>query len=224
MAPKSQKTKANQKMGKKATEQLEISLRKKIKDFVVSLGHDAEDIGEEIKKTSKVLAKRLNRKFKNAKEQVEETVKKAKKDIGKKAKSKRSKTDKNLEKASKELKKLAKKAVSVTNVDVLPTIQKEDSNVRKASAPRKRASTTATAKPAAKTTATRKTNAQSTAKAKTTRTAKTPAKATNPADAHPEIPKTRGRKAFNSAPKSDPKPHNTDAVLEAGPANKYKRG
>ncbi|HET8828579.1 MAG TPA: hypothetical protein VFM79_04525, partial [Pelobium sp.] len=180
---------------------------------VFSLGHDAEEIGDEIKKTSKVLAKRLNRKLVEAKKSIDEKVskvKKSKKEVDKKADRKVKEV---VSKAKKETKKLAKKASSVKNVDVLPTITK------------------ASKIPTAKTTAsvaTKKKAPVKVANTKATSKKKEPAKegsTTEAENAHPETPVVSKRKnASAPIPKSATKPHNTDLPLEAGPRNKYKRG
>lgn len=221
MATKSQKIKTPFKDDKKSTEKLEISLRKKIKDFVFSLGHDAEEIGDEIKKTSKVLAKRLNRKMKSAKKSIDEKVSQVKK--FKKAETKKStvKVDKIVSQAKKDGKKLAKKATSVKNVDVLPVINKVAKKAvpvaKKAiSSAKKAVPVTKKAIPATKTTA-------KPVQRRKPQTEELP----EPKDekvAHPETPEVTKRKPKAPIPKSDTKPINTDLPLEAGPRNKYKRG
>lgn len=210
MATKSQKTKAQEKGVKKATEKLEISLRKKIKDFVFSLGHDAEEIGDEIKKTSKILAKRLNRKLKEAKSTIDKKVAKVKttkKELVKKAESN---ADKVVRKAKKESKKLARKAASVQTIDVLPALKKE---VKKATA---------------KTVVKKKAPVKASTVKPPVAKKKVAAKETifdNQQNAYPETPAPKKRQTVaNRATKSDTKPHNTDLPLEAGPRNKYKRG
>lgn len=72
---KTQKTKAKSK-DKKAyqKEKLEINLTEKLKVFVKSLGHDADEIGDEIKKASKILSKKLKKKIGDAKNALENKV------------------------------------------------------------------------------------------------------------------------------------------------------
>lgn len=213
MARKSQKANSSNKIDKKAKEKLEISLRKKIKDFVFSLGHDAEEIGDEIKKTSKILAKRLNRKLKETKKTIEDKVKKSKKINPKKTESK---VDEIVYKAKKEAKKLDKKSSSVKSVDVLPTIKKETKRVAPVKKPvvakstaTKAVTKTAPVKISAKAAPSKATQKTTTGKASV--------------NAHPETPVVKRRRA-TATPKSDTKPQNTDLPLEAGPRNKYKRG
>lgn len=214
MATKSQKTKPPFKEDKKSADKLEISLRKKIKDFVFSLGHDAEEIGDEIKKTSKVLAKRLNRKMKSAKKSIDEKVSRVKKSKKVEVKKTTDKVEKIVNKAKKDSKKLAKKASSVKNVDVLPAITK----VAKKAVPaiKKAIPTTKKVIPATKTTA-------KPVQRKKPQTEEVPEPKEEKV-AHPETPEVIKRKPRVPIPKSDTKPHNTDLPLEAGPRNKYKRG
>ena len=216
MATKSQKTKAPQKVVKKATEKLEISLRKKIKDFVLSLGHDAEEIGDEIKKTSKILAKRLNRKLKEAKNTIDKNVAKVKTSKKSAVKKAEAKADKVVEKAKKETKKFARKAASVKAVDVLPALKKEiKKEVKKA---------TSIAKSAVKRDIPSKTVANKPTVSKKKPTVKDDPIINN-TNAHPETPAPKRRQSVSKTiPKSDTKPHNKDLPLEAGPRNKYKRG
>jgi len=191
MATKSEKLKASSKTDKNLTAKLEVSLRKKIKDFVISLGHDAGDIGNEIKKTSKVLEKRLNKKNKKAKKAIEKKVSQVKKQSKKEEKKAVKSVDEIVQKAKKETKQLTKKASSVKKVDVLPIIAEKAKKTISATKP--------TAKPVVAVKAGKLKQAPIPKEKKTT-LQKTP-------------PVTR-RKTAALVAKTNTKPQNTDLPLE----------
>ena len=72
---KTSKVKVTKKLKAKAKNEIEIDLTAKLKAFVISLGHDAEDIGSEIKKASKLLSKKLSSKLKNLKKAGTQKIK-----------------------------------------------------------------------------------------------------------------------------------------------------
>lgn len=120
---KTPKTKSRTKEVKKNLKNdFELSLRKKMKDFIVGLGHDAEDIGAELKKASKILAKKLGTKLKDLKQSVD-----TKKDVKKSASSNKI-AKKDLEKTTRKLTKVivkaSKKAVDKAT-DIEEIIKKE---------------------------------------------------------------------------------------------------
>lgn len=225
---KSEKSKVKSSNGK-----LEISLTEKLKDFVKSLGHDAEEIGDEIKKASKILSKKLKSKIKKAKTSLDNKVsdlkkdKKTKKKADKKLiketpvndKKKLAEVEKIINKAKKQTETAPKKASSVKNVDVLPVLNKDTATKEKAvvtkakpvSKPIAKAPVkAATAKPVVK---------------KAPLKAKTETKEDKNDNSHPETPEVPKRNSrAKVAPKSDPKPKVTDLPEQAGPNNKYNRG
>ena len=87
---KTNKTKPNKSVSKKtAKKQLEHSLTERFLEAVKGLGHNAEMIGEDIAKVSKVVAKKLSKKFQEVKLAVGhklEEVKAEKKPVAKKVK------------------------------------------------------------------------------------------------------------------------------------------
>lgn len=94
---------------KNKNQELEKDLSEKLRYFFTSLGHDVEDIGEELKKTSKLLAKKLSKKFE-----------KVKSVMGDKLQNANEKIDKNIDVAKKEISKdkaLLKKAIKKISKD-----------------------------------------------------------------------------------------------------------
>ena len=117
-SPKSKTIKKELK--KKAKSTIELNLGSKIKEFVKSLGHDADEIGDEIKKASKILSKKLTSKIKNVKKIINEKLKTAEAEV--KAIKKTSKKD--LSKAAKQVKKVVRQTEAAAN-KAKKTIQNE---------------------------------------------------------------------------------------------------
>lgn len=86
---------------KKVKADIEVDLTKKIKDFVLSLGHDAESISSDIKKVSKLLSKKIVSKIDNVKKVLNTKLNIAAADV-KKA------TKKDIQKVKKEVAKIVK--------------------------------------------------------------------------------------------------------------------
>ncbi len=63
---------AIKKSKKNIKHKLETDLSEKLRSFVTSLGHDVEDIGDELKKASKIIAKKLSKKISDVKFAVSE--------------------------------------------------------------------------------------------------------------------------------------------------------
>ncbi len=106
---KAKKTSVSDKQRKKQIKSdLEVNLKSKLSDFVKSLGHDANDIGAEIKKMSKLLAKKLSRKVKSVKSITE--FKKESKGEPQKSKAVKKETVKSPEKVKKVIAKATKKS------------------------------------------------------------------------------------------------------------------
>jgi len=106
---KTKKTKDfNRKVKKQIKNDLEVNLKSKLSDFVKGLGHDANDIGREIKKMSKLLAKKLSSKIKSVKSITE--LKDAKKAEVSKPKVVKREAVKSPEKVKKVIAKVVKKS------------------------------------------------------------------------------------------------------------------
>lgn len=119
---KTPKTKGKKKEVKKTLKNdFELSLRKKMKDFFISLGHDAEDIGAELKKASKIIAKKLGTKLKDLKPTETKNKEVKKPSTSKIAKKDLQKTTKKLTKV---IVKASKKAVDKAT-DIEEIIKKE---------------------------------------------------------------------------------------------------
>ncbi|MBK0383450.1 hypothetical protein I5M32_10805 [Pedobacter sp. SD-b] len=242
------KAKSTKKEIKKVKSNIEIDLSKKIKDFIVSLGHDAEDIGGEIKKASKIITKKLSKKATGVKNSIKDKFKKADKKVVKDKKEVKKVVKKEIAKAKKEVDKTVNKAIKkaaevknvttekVNSVSKLNPVAQTASKIDKTTAAKpvvkRRATTTtsSTSKTVAKKTpaaSTRKTAASKpTAKPRVSEQKKTIKndEGVNQ-NSHPETPQAvNGRKKTSAAPKSDTKPSNTDLPTQAGPQNKYKRG
>ncbi|TAH01800.1 MAG: hypothetical protein EAZ15_06565 [Sphingobacteriales bacterium] len=102
------------KKSKKAIKQkLETDLSEKLRTFISSLGHDVEEIGDELKKASKIIAKKLSKKIIDVKLAVSE-----------KFESANSKTNKAVVKVKKELVKDAKQTKKIANA-TLTQVKKE---------------------------------------------------------------------------------------------------
>lgn len=127
---KSEKRTAN----KGAKKQIEKSLTEKFFEVVKTLGHNAEDIAEDIAKAGKAVAKKLSKKFKEvapAVEQLTDKNSKLKKSKGEKVKSDKNISSK-LKVEDKSLKKIAKQPVNTavsTSVKVGQIATLEDANV-----------------------------------------------------------------------------------------------
>jgi hypothetical protein len=121
---KASKTKVlNRKVKKQLKSDLEVNLKAKLKDFIVSLGHDAEDISTELKKASKLLAKKLAAKIKSVKDIKSE-----------KAELKKAEVKVNTVKSAQKAKKVIAKAVKKVNnkaADIEEIIKKEVVNPAK---------------------------------------------------------------------------------------------
>ncbi|ALL07428.1 hypothetical protein AQ505_19195 [Pedobacter sp. PACM 27299] len=75
---KGKKSRVEKKVAKSAAKkQLEKSLSEKFFEVVKHLGHDAEKIGDDIAKASKVVAKKLSTKFLEVKEAVNQKLEEA---------------------------------------------------------------------------------------------------------------------------------------------------
>jgi hypothetical protein len=106
---KAKKTKdLNKKVKKQIKNDLEINLKSKLTDFVKSLGHDANDIGTELKKMSRLIAKKLSRKVKSVKSITE--FKDDKKAAASKPKVVKKEAVKSPEKVKKVIAKVVKKS------------------------------------------------------------------------------------------------------------------
>jgi hypothetical protein len=117
---KTSKIKETKKQKAKVKNETEIDLTAKLKAFVISLGHDAEDIGVEIKKASKLLSKKLASKLKNLKKSSEQKIKDTKADLKKVSKI----TKKEAEKVKKEVAKANKSAGKKLN-EVKKAVKKD---------------------------------------------------------------------------------------------------
>lgn len=230
---KSEKSKVKSSNGK-----LEISLTEKLKDFVKSLGHDAEEIGDEIKKASKILSKKLKSKIKKAKTSLDNKVsdlkkdKKTKKKADKKLiketpvndKKKLAEVEKIINKAKKQTETAPKKASSVKNVDVLPVLNKDTATKEKAVVTKAKPVSKPIAKAPVAKAPVKAASAKPVVK-KAPLKAKTETKEDKNDNSHPETPEVPKRNPrAKVAPKSDTKPKVTDLPDQAGPNNKYNRG
>jgi len=241
--PKSKSAKKETK--KKIVSNIEIDLSKKIKDFIYSLGHDAEDIGSEIKKATKIISKKLSKKtdgvknsikdkFKKAgkeKEDVKKVVKKevakAKKEVSKSVNKALKKAEKVKKEISEKVEPIVKKASSVNKLNPIDEAKIAFTGVKSDA---KKLADNAIKSPIKKRNAAATTAKRNVKPAIKIDTSSSSQKEVEPEEIkldniHPETPQvTSGTKRAIPAPKSDSKPHNTDLPTHAGPQNKYKRG
>ncbi len=132
---------AIKKSKKNIKQKLEIDISEKLKTFISSLGHDVEDIGDELKKASKLIAKKLSKKIKDVKialndklnsetTKTEKVVGKAKKELVKDATQTKKTANSTLIKIKKDttqkIEPLKKEVGTVTNV-----VKKVATNVKK---------------------------------------------------------------------------------------------
>lgn len=104
---------AIKKSKKNIKHKLETDLSEKLRSFVSSLGHNVEDISDELKKASKIIAKKLSKKISDVKSAVSEKLESA-----------NNKTNKAVVKVKKELVKDAKQTKKIAN-DTLTKVKKE---------------------------------------------------------------------------------------------------
>lgn len=98
---------AIKKAKKNIKHKLETDLSDKLRSFISSLGHEVEDISDELKKASKIIAKKLSKKISGVKSAVSEKFELA-----------NNKTNKAVIKAKKELVKDAKQIKKNANATV----------------------------------------------------------------------------------------------------------
>ncbi len=150
---KDAKKSAIKKLKKNTKQVIEKDLSDKLHTFISSLGHDVEDIGLELKKASKILAKKLVKKFSEVKSAVSEKtnsvkvktpkiIKKVKTDIENEASETKAKAKKVKTEIANDASEIKNKVKSVTKAKpvitankvkpIMDVAKKEISNVKKA--------------------------------------------------------------------------------------------
>ncbi|TDO24342.1 hypothetical protein [Pedobacter duraquae] len=125
---KNSKAEVQKKAEKKAAKkELEKSLTAKFFEAVKNLGHDAEQIGEDLVLVSKFVAKKIGKKLGSTKKKVEENATDGVPAIAKKAASAKREVKKDIQKTKQAIKKVTAKAkpvISSVKVEAIATAEK----------------------------------------------------------------------------------------------------